>query len=692
MKKALLTITALLLVLFSINAYSLDHFNYKGIALNDVGQILPSTVVNVQITISSITGGVLYKETHNGVTTDQFGGFVVEVGTGTVVSGALGGITTTADTRIKAETNVGGGAWVLSTTETLSEAMKNALNDITDFAWGLEGNAGTTAGTNFIGTTDNVDLVFKTDGVEAMRIKNDGKVGIGTNPSEKFAVKVHPSTDFPELRYMSIGSGGGGWGFGLSSFMFIDETAIPTHNLLSGFFTVQVEGFNSAAIIPNTLRGVQGQITHKGLGTVTEARGVEGAIGNLEGGTITDAYGGYFLIKNPGSFSSGNIENAHSVFVKNDNSSMTNKTGVTIEEMTGATHNTDLLIGTNTIPASDNYAIYSASTRPSYFAGPVNFADGFGGWELTGNAGTTAGTNFIGTTDNTPLEFRVENSGTVKNSLILNANGSIQHDNPSVGGSYVAGDARGINAVDLQSNREHNNSVASGDYSVVGGGSDNRALHDYSTVSGGYSNYANGDYATAAGGRLSGASGDYAMVGGGNFCHASGDYSAVICGDNTVASGNYSIAGGGFALADKYGQNAYGSGRFSENGDAQTSVFVVRNTTTNTTPTVLYLDGTAASEKMTLNDGDYWVFRALVVGGDDNHSIWGSYVVTGFIQRTGGIITIQGVTTTVISEVNPSYDATANIGLPWGLSIVVTGDASNTMRWVARVEVTQLNY
>lgn len=36
--------------------------------------------------------------------------------------------------------------------------------------WSLTGNAGTTAGTNFVGTTDNVDLVFKRNGVFAGRI------------------------------------------------------------------------------------------------------------------------------------------------------------------------------------------------------------------------------------------------------------------------------------------------------------------------------------------------------------------------------------------------------------------------------------------------------------------------------------------------------------------------------------------
>ena len=36
---------------------------------------------------------------------------------------------------------------------------------------------------------------------------------------------------------------------------------------------------------------------------------------------------------------------------------------------------------------------------------------GGGGWSLTGNAGTTAGTNFVGTTDNVAFEIRVNNGG-----------------------------------------------------------------------------------------------------------------------------------------------------------------------------------------------------------------------------------------------------------------------------------------
>ncbi|MBC7412949.1 MAG: hypothetical protein H7331_10925, partial [Bacteroidia bacterium] len=43
----------------------------------------------------------------------------------------------------------------------------NITDSITAQAWLLKGNAGTTAGTNFIGTTDNVDLIFKRNGLQS---------------------------------------------------------------------------------------------------------------------------------------------------------------------------------------------------------------------------------------------------------------------------------------------------------------------------------------------------------------------------------------------------------------------------------------------------------------------------------------------------------------------------------------------
>ncbi len=48
-------------------------------------------------------------------------------------------------------------------------------------AWSLSGNAGTTAGTDFLGTKDGQPLILKTNNTEALRIDSFGSVGIGTS-------------------------------------------------------------------------------------------------------------------------------------------------------------------------------------------------------------------------------------------------------------------------------------------------------------------------------------------------------------------------------------------------------------------------------------------------------------------------------------------------------------------------------
>ena len=55
--------------------------------------------------------------------------------------------------------------------------------------WNLLGNAGTSPATNFLGTTDNNDLVFRTNNTEKMRVLTNGNVGIGTSvPNQKLHV------------------------------------------------------------------------------------------------------------------------------------------------------------------------------------------------------------------------------------------------------------------------------------------------------------------------------------------------------------------------------------------------------------------------------------------------------------------------------------------------------------------------
>lgn len=65
-------------------------------------------------------------------------------------------------------------------------------------AWGLLGNSATSAGTNFLGTTDAQGLDIRTSNITRMSILSGGNVGIGaTNPSMKLSVGGNgPSSGF----------------------------------------------------------------------------------------------------------------------------------------------------------------------------------------------------------------------------------------------------------------------------------------------------------------------------------------------------------------------------------------------------------------------------------------------------------------------------------------------------------------
>ena len=55
--------------------------------------------------------------------------------------------------------------------------------------WSLTGNNNINAATNFVGTLNSADLVFRTNNVERMRINTLGNVGIGTSPSRNLHIR-----------------------------------------------------------------------------------------------------------------------------------------------------------------------------------------------------------------------------------------------------------------------------------------------------------------------------------------------------------------------------------------------------------------------------------------------------------------------------------------------------------------------
>ena len=166
-------------------------------------------------------------------------------------------------------------------------------------------------------------------------------------------------------------------------------------------------------------------------------------------------------------------------------------------------------------------------------------------WNLTGNAGTSSGVNFVGTTDSQPLTLKVNNTIALRftpGTTLPNVVGGLAGFHPSVIGSGVSG------AVIAGGN------APSGGVSGFGGGDFQAVYDDDGTVGGGFGNKVgsnDGDttdaaFATVAGGVFNGASSYAATVGGGDSNLAGGQRAGVFGGFANQALANFSFVGGGF--------------------------------------------------------------------------------------------------------------------------------------------------
>lgn len=63
-------------------------------------------------------------------------------------------------------------------------------------SWNITGNSGTSSSTNYLGTSDNQDLVLKTNNLERMRVNSNGQIGIGTAPNPNMAINLRGSTEY----------------------------------------------------------------------------------------------------------------------------------------------------------------------------------------------------------------------------------------------------------------------------------------------------------------------------------------------------------------------------------------------------------------------------------------------------------------------------------------------------------------
>jgi len=287
--------------------------------------------------------------------------------------------------------------------------------------------------------------------------------------------------------------------------------------------------------------------------------------------------------------------------------------------------------------------------------------------------------------------------------LVPKGNGALLAQVPT--GTTAGGNKRGTYAVDLVRFRLNAANVASGDYSFLGGGYDNKASNFYSAVVGGAGNFATGNNSFIGGGIDNQANNLASVVAGGRLNVASGDYSAVGGGREHIANSAFSTVSGG----------AYGSTRGVigyhafpacngpivpvPGGLSQAGLLVLGAETTDATPTVIRSNTSAASttNQLILPNNSAYYFKGSVIANVTGAGDTKSWTFDGQIKRGAN----AAATTLTGSTVSSPYaDAGAST---WaaaltadttngGLAVTVTGQAGTTIRWVCKLETTEVTY
>jgi len=266
-----------------------------------------------------------------------------------------------------------------------------------------------------------------------------------------------------------------------------------TGDTMSGALTV------TGSLSGNTVSGDGSGLTNLNAGNL--------ASGTLPGGRLAGIYGNDLTFNNPlnsftGAFS-GNGSGLTSLNAGNLAS------GAVPDTRLSGTYSNALTLSNTANSYTGNQAslltlCLSGDCRAAWPAG------GGSGWSLTGNTGTNPTTNFVGTTDGTAFEVRVNDQRALRIEPGSSPNVIGGFGGNSVTAGVLGATISGGGSIGSSVNRVTssfgtvgggNRNTASGLASIVGGGVVNTASGVGATVPGGESNSAVGDYSFAAGRR-----------------------------------------------------------------------------------------------------------------------------------------------------------------------------------------------
>ncbi len=519
----------------------------------------------------------------------------------------------------------------------------SGLTGLPSSGWGLTGNSGTDTTSNFIGTTDDMPLDFKVNNVRAMRISpgdaflnstpniilgdSTNRISFGlyggvicggrlNNVTSEFALVSGGEDNIANGSFSSVSGGIGNTTNGASSAILggVENIGEGSWSAILGGAQNTANGVASAISggIGNTTNGVSSAI----LGGAENIG--EGDYSAISGGHLNAAGGDY-------SFATGRrakINTAHDgAFLFSDQNDIDFNSAAANEFAARATG------GVRFVSAVDGSGTPTAGVKlaagDSVWTTLNGNSVGGSGWGLSGNSGTDTTTNFIGTTDNMPLDFKVNNERALR--LLPHSFGlNIILGDPS---NSISGLTTGI--------------------ATIGGGSENSIDGLGGTIAGGLDNTASKLFTTVSGGSGNTVSGSHAAIGGGNQNAASGSAATIPGGHLNRAAGEFSLAAGLRAKANHDGAFIWSDGTAAVDADSFQTIsdheFAAR--ATGGFRLITASDGAGnptAGVKLAAGDSVWTTLNGVTLGGSDN---LGNHTATQTLDLNNNNITNGGTVT-----------------------------------------------
>jgi len=219
------------------------------------------------------------------------------------------------------------------------------------------------------------------------------------------------------------------------------------------------------------------------------------------------------------------------------------------------------------------------------------------------------------------------------------------------------------------------NAISSGTHATIGGGFTNTSYGQYSFVGGGQSNTANVIGAVVAGGLTNNASGQYSAILGGSYGTTRG-----ITGFQVFPACNAPIG--------------------TSQGCTQAGLLLLGRQTTNSTPTVLSSNSQsgATSNQLLLENNSACSFTGEVIATVGLAGATARWTISGAAKKeyTAASAALVGTPTVTMTHNDAGaagWGVAVTVDTSRGcLSVTVTGAASTTIRWVCKIETTEVTF